>query len=113
MVHEKTTTLIETLHAQTMAGEIPWAEGEGRNAGAFEAKGYQVHIEATASTMNFVLMDRDGRELENLNEEDLSESAAPSGKNLETLVREIHNRGRRAALGTDQAIDQLLGAIGG
>jgi uncharacterized protein YccT (UPF0319 family) len=112
-MHDLTRRLIERLHAQTLAGQIEWAEGSARNTFSFEADSYHVIVEATASTASISVADGDGRELETLDEEVLSSATSPSGKDYETLVREIHQNARRAALGTDDAITKILKAIGG
>jgi 2-C-methyl-D-erythritol 4-phosphate cytidylyltransferase len=110
-MHDLTRRLIERLHEQTLAGRLEWAEGSGRNSFSFEADGYHVTVEATASTAAITIADGDGRELETLDEEALASATSPSGKDYETLVRDIHQNARRAALGTDEAISRILKAI--
>ena len=67
-------------------------------------------IEFLAATI--AITDSDGRELESLNEEELASVTSPSGRDYETLVREIHQSARRVALGTDDAIERILRAMG-
>jgi hypothetical protein len=111
-MHELTQRLIDRVHAQTLAGQLDWVEGSGRNTFAFEADGLSVVVSATASTATIAITDSDGRELESLNEEELASVTSPSGRDYETLVREIHQSARRVALGTDDAIERILRAMG-
>jgi 2-C-methyl-D-erythritol 4-phosphate cytidylyltransferase len=111
-MHEHTKRLIDRVHAQTMAGQIEWVEGSGRNAFSFEADGFHVVVTANAATASISITDADGRELETLDEEALNQVTSPSGRDYEALVREIHAAARRMALGTDDAIDRILRAIG-
>jgi hypothetical protein len=110
-MHELTQRLIERVHAQTLSGQLEWTEGSGRNTFAFEADGFHVVVEATANTASITIADGDGRELETLDEEELSAVTSSSGRDFETLVREIHQNARRVALGTDDAIERILKAI--
>lgn len=111
-MHEHTKRLIDRVHAQTMAGQIEWVEGTGRNSFSFEADGYHVVVSANPSTASLSITDGDGRELETLDEEALNQTTSPSGRDYEALVREIHTAARRTALGTDDAIERILRAIG-
>ena len=107
-MHELTQRLIDRTHARTLAGQVDWTEGPGKNAFAFEADNYQVVVEATASTVSLRITDTEGRALEVMDEEDLAQVLAPSGTDYETIVREIHQNARRVALGTDDAIERIL-----
>jgi hypothetical protein len=107
-MHERTKRLIDRVHAQTLAGRLEWVEASGRNAFSFEADGFNVVVTATASQISLVIADGDGRELETLDEEALAAAVAPSGKDYESVVRDIHQSARRAALGTDDAIERIL-----
>ena len=111
-MHEHTKRLIDRVHAQTIAGQIEWVEGSTRNAFSFEADGFHVVVTATASTVTIAVADADGRDLETLDEETLSQVSGPAGKDYESMVREIHQHARRMALGTDDAIDRILRSLG-
>jgi hypothetical protein len=111
-MHELTRRLIDRVHAQTAAGQLEWVEGSARNSVAFEADGLSVVVTATASTVSIAIADSDGRELESLGEEELAAVTSPSGRDYETLAREIHQNARRVALGTDDAIERILRAMG-
>jgi hypothetical protein len=111
-MHELTQRLIDRVQAQTAAGLLDWVEGSARNSFAFEADGLSVVVTATASTAAISITDSAGRELETLNEEDLASVTSRNGKDYETIVREIHQSARRVALGTDDAIERILRAIG-
>ncbi len=111
-MHERTKRMIDRVHAQTMAAQIEWVEGSGRNAFSFEADGFHVIVTANASTASISVADTDGRELEVLDEDALNQVNSPSGRDYEALVREIHQAARRMALGTDDAIERILRAIG-
>ena len=107
-MHELTQKLIDRTHARTVAGQIDWVEGPGKNAYAFDADNYQVVVEATPSTASIRITDTEGRELETLDAEDLAAIRAPGGADYEQIVREIHQSARRVALGTDEAIERIL-----
>lgn len=111
-MHERTKRLIDRVHQQTLAGQIEWAEGSTRNAFSFEADGFHVVVTANASTVTLAISDGDGRDLETLDEEALSQVTSPSGKDYESLVREIHQAAKRTALGTDDAIERILRSLG-
>lgn len=111
-MHELTQQLIDKVHAQTLAGQLDWSEGAGRNSFAFEADGFSVVVAATASTATIAITDTDGRELETLDEEELASVTSPSGKDYEAIVRDIYQSARRVALGTDDAIERILRVIG-
>ena len=110
-MHELTQRLIDRTHARTLSNQIDWTEGPGKNAFAFEADGYQVVVEATASTASIRIADAEGRVLEALDEEDLAQVTAPGGADYEAIVRDIHQNARRVALGTDDAIERILRAM--
>lgn len=110
-MHELTQKLIDRTHARTLAGQIDWTEGPGKNAYAFDADGYQVVVEANPSTASIRITDTEGRELETLDAEDLAAVRAPGGADYEQIVREIHQSARRAALGTDEAIERILRSL--
>jgi len=69
-MHDLTKQLIDKIHAQTLAGQVEWLEGPGKNAYAFEADTHQISVEATGSTAVINISDHDGRDLETLDEED-------------------------------------------
>lgn len=111
-MHDLTKQLIDKIHAQTLAGQVEWLEGPGKNAYAFEADTHQISVEATGSTAVINISDHDGRDLETLDEEELAAITASNGVDYETIVREIHTHARRVALGTDDAIERILRAMG-
>ncbi len=107
-MHDLTRELIDRLATLTREGRIPWVEGPGQNAFGFEADGYAVSVDAAPSGPMIVVADSEGRELEALTGEELSESRNAEGLDYETVVREMHASARRAALGTDEAIKRIL-----
>jgi len=111
-MHDLTKQLIDKIHAQTLAGQVEWLEGPGKNAYAFEADTHQISVEATTSTAVINISDNDGRDLETLDEEELAAITAANGVDYETIVREIHTHARRVALGTDDAIERIIRAMG-
>ncbi|MCG8443512.1 MAG: hypothetical protein MI723_17040, partial [Caulobacterales bacterium] len=111
MIHDLTKRLIDRIQARTEAGEVEWSEGPVKNSYAFEADGYQICLEASSSSIALVIADGDGRELETLGEEELSSTSNGRGVDYETVVRDIHHRARRVALGTDDAIEAILRAM--
>ncbi len=111
MIHDLTMRLIDRIHAQTEAGGVQWTEGPGRNAFAFEIDDFQVAVEATPSTVGLIIADAEGRELETLSEDELAGVSNAKGQDYETIVRAIHARARRSALGTDDAIERILRAM--
>ncbi len=113
MIHDLTKKLIDKIHAQTLSGSVEWTEGPGKHAYAFEADAFNVVVDATASTANLVISDTEGRELENLTEEELAQASNGQGLDYEQVVREVHSHARRSALGTDNAIEKILGALDG
>lgn len=113
MLHDLTKRLIDRVHAQTERGEVDWSEASEKNAYMFEADGFQVTVEATGGSVTLTIADADGRELETLTDDDLSAAAAPNGEDYETIVRAMHTRARRVALGTDDAIERILKALDG
>lgn len=111
-MHDLTKRLIDRVHAQTLSGEVPWAETGEKNAFAFEADGYNITVEATGSTAAITVADSDGRALETVDEEELAAITGPGGRDYESIVREVHAQARRVALGTDDAIERILRALG-
>ncbi|MGD2131346.1 MAG: hypothetical protein PVI23_01040 [Maricaulaceae bacterium] len=111
-MHQLTQRLIDRIHAQTENGQIRWREGASKSAFAFEADDYNVVVDANPSTVTLLITDGDGRELETLDEEDLSAVSSPGGRDYEAIVRDIHANARRVAMGTDDAIERILRAMG-
>ncbi len=108
MIHDLTKRLIDRIYAMSQEGRLSWSEGPGQNAFAFEADNYSVVVDSPSSGPMLTISDSEGRELEALTADDLAEVRAPGGQDYETIVREVHTSARRAALGTDEAIDRIL-----
>lgn len=112
MIHDLTKQLIDRLAALSGEGRVEWTTGPSQNAFAFEADGYSVVVEDIASGAMLVVCDAEGRELEALSADDLAEVRSAGGRDYETIVREMCGAARRAALGTDEAIDRILRTLG-
>ncbi len=110
-MHELTRKLIDRVAALTDGSKIAWQDGPGQNAYSFEADGFAVVVDSANAGPMLVVSDGEGRELEALSGEELSEHRNGEGRDYETVVRDMHASARRAALGTDEAIARILDVL--
>lgn len=110
-MYELTRQLIDRIAVLTKDGQIAWRSGPSQNAFSFDADGYSVTVDSANAGPMLSVSDGEGQELEVLTGEELSETQNGEGLDYETVVRAVHADARRAALGTDDAINRILSAL--
>lgn len=113
MAYEKALKIIERLHRKTQEGELEWEEGPNNETYQVSFPDYSITIESisdlsTAEEYEIVIRNSDGRVLERFSDLDVPKIQDTSGTKI---FEEIFNQARRYALGTDKALDDILGAL--
>jgi hypothetical protein len=113
MSYVKIATVVKRLHDKTNRGDVRWEQTskEGIFRAAFP--GYSVLIlprDAPEGAIDYVvqIFDDEGALLEEVADPDLKDFLTDPFK----LMRTIYETARRSAMGVEQALNRILGALG-
>lgn len=127
MATRKHFELLQGLFAGTEAGTVDWRAGKDENS--FEAAfgHYSVRLsrisaksDPDAHDYRFAILDGKGKVLEEVSDEDIKRVILAPEVDLpdeyvtvEGYMGDLFTRAKRNALGADEALDEILGELGG
>lgn len=114
MAYEKAQRLIEQLHKKTIEGDLDWEEGPDTESFQVNFSDYSITIESLSDLnateeYQIVIRNSTGRVLERFSDLDIPRIGG--GQQSSKVFGEIFDQARRYALGTDKALDDILGAL--
>lgn len=119
VANDKRAALAERLYHKTKEGALKWEATAEDGVYQVAFPGYALHIgerERNSEPFIFVrLYDADGTLMEDYDDGDLKEmipSSVPGSIGFYTLLSELYSGARRAALGVDRALDNILKELG-
>jgi hypothetical protein len=114
MANTKAIQLIERLHRKTQDDSLDWEEGPMDETYQVNFPQYSIIIEEIndiekLADYQISILNSEGKTIEIISDEDLPKIQE---KNPTRILSEIFNHARRKALGSDEALDYILGALG-
>ena len=127
MATRKHFELLQGLFAGTEAGTVDWQAGKDENSfeagfGHFSVRLSRLTSESDSAAHDYrlAILDGKGKALEEVSDEDMKRVIMSPEVDLpeeyvtvESYMGDLFGRARRNALGADEALDEILGELGG
>ena len=113
MANTKAAQLLEHLHKRTQDDSLDWEEGPLDETYQVNFPQYSIIIESISDIENLAdyqisIMNADGKVIETISDDEMPKI---NDKNATRIFADIFSNARRKALGTDEAMDYILGAL--
>lgn len=113
MTYSKFYQFIDRLHEMTLRNKVQWEDTSLEDTYQANFPKYSVRIKRKAQPRDeddfkISIFNEDGEAVEEFWDAELSRSAQ---SNYFTILRDIFETARRQALGTEEALDELLSAL--
>jgi hypothetical protein len=113
MAKSKAAQLLEHLHKRTQEDSLDWEEGPLDETYQVNFPQYSIIIEyindiESLTDYRISIMNADGKVIETISDDEMPKINEQSPTRI---FADIFNNARRKALGTDEAMDYILGAL--
>lgn len=113
MAYEKFFHFLDALHKKTLSNKVTWESTNVDNIYQVDFSKYSVQVsfvEHGFDEHNFciTIYNNEGNVMESFDDEELTNAGKPESYKV---LKEIYETARRQALGTEQALDELLNAL--
>jgi hypothetical protein len=101
---DKLIQIAELVYNQTEAGQIQWEKTPDINTFQTSFPSYSILIQESRDTIIFKICNEEGQVIEQLSEGQASNAGFPN-------LRDLYVTARRAAMGVEEALDEILKAL--
>lgn len=116
MNFERQKLIVERLRERTLAGELPWQEGVRPESFQVSFPGSSVQISSTGDARfneyRLSIVDATGRVTDSFDNIQLDRDGLHPSGSWALIMRDLFAAARRSALRADEALDNILAAIG-
>ena len=113
----KMWALVERLAVKTAEGRLVWESTSGKGVFQTSLPKYTVRISEEPNRhtegMDYVMSihDSSGSNIERVSDVDLAPTAGAKGEDAFSVMRGLYKEAKRAALGVDKAVDEIITAL--